>query len=199
VAFFLDKCLECVCLFCVQVDIFPTLVQLAGLAPLPLCAPGPTDKQPVLCTEGLSAAPLFGDPQRSWKKAAFSQYPRPAPDPDNGFPADAFSPPLHAGPILPPDVYYPRGRVRTTEGVMSFTMRVHNWRYTEHVWFEPETATPHWNVSWGSELYDHTANAGVPDGSFDDENENVAQLPQHASLVASLSAQLHAGWRAALP
>jgi arylsulfatase A-like enzyme len=33
-----------------SVDLFPTLVQLAGLAPVPSCAPGPTAKQPVLCT-----------------------------------------------------------------------------------------------------------------------------------------------------
>ena len=184
-----------------SVDIFPTLVQLAGLSPLEMCSPGPTDKQPVLCTEGLSAAPLFANPKKPWKKAAFSQYARPAPDPDNGFPAGAFTPPLHSGPVLPPNRYYPqeRGRVRTAEGVMSFTMRVDNWRYTEHVWFDPVTATPHWNQSWGVELYEHTVNGGVPDGSFTDENENVAAEPAHASLVASLSAQLHAGWRSALP
>ena len=113
----------------------------------------------------------------------------------------AFTPPLQSGPILPPDIYYPQesGRVRTTEGVMSFTMRVDRWRYTEHVWFEPETATAHWNTTWGTELYEHAANGGVPDGSFDDENENLAAAPEHASLVAQLSAQLHAGWRAALP
>ena len=82
---------------------------------------------------------------------------------------------------------------------MSFTIRVSSWRYTEHVWFEPISATAQWNISWGVELYSHSANGGVPDGSFNDENENVAADKAHASVVATLSAQLHAGWRAALP
>jgi hypothetical protein len=109
----------------------PTLIELAGLPPIPQCPVGPTQNQPLLCTEGISAAPLFVQPERPWKKAAFSQYSRPAPVPDNGFPADAFTPALHAGPVLPRDIYYPQpgGRSLTTEGVMSYTMRVDRWRY----------------------------------------------------------------------
>jgi iduronate 2-sulfatase len=181
------------------VDIYPTLVEIAGLAPIVMCAQGPASQQPILCTEGVSTAPLFKSPSRAWKTAAFSQYARPAPFPDNGFPSALFTPPLHSGPRLQPSIYYPRGGSRAAEGVMSFTMRVDRWRYTEHVYFEPVTTTPHWNMSWGSELYAHSANFGVPDGSFNDENENVVDRAENKALVAQLSAQLHAGWRAALP
>ena len=47
------------------VDMYPTLCDLAGL---------PTPKH----VEGHSFAPLLSQPDQSWKKAAFSQFPNPA-------------------------------------------------------------------------------------------------------------------------
>ena len=56
------------------VDLFPTLVDAAGLHPLRLC---PHDSKHVrTCREGSSMMPLIDHPTRPWKEAAFSQYPR---------------------------------------------------------------------------------------------------------------------------
>ena len=54
------------------VDIYPTLVQLCGL-------PQPKDAAQL---EGVSFAPLFEQPNRPWKQAAFSEYPKGGPDAD---------------------------------------------------------------------------------------------------------------------
>ena len=53
------------------VDIYPTLCDLAGI-PLPGHL------------EGTSLKPVLDDPNRAWKPAAFSQYPRPANKSENG-------------------------------------------------------------------------------------------------------------------
>ncbi len=54
------------------VDLFPTLVEAAGLPEIPLC---PEDSKNVTeCTEGVSFVPLMKNPKRPWKSAAFSQY-----------------------------------------------------------------------------------------------------------------------------
>ena len=65
-------------------------------------------------------------------------------------------------------------------------------RYTEWVWFDPATATANWTQSWGSELYDHSEQP-VPDGLFNNENENLVADPSRAELVKELSQRLHAG------
>ena len=58
------------------VDLFPTLVDLVGLPSMPLC---PEDSSRVeVCREGTSMLPLFSNNSTNkWKKAAFSQIPRP--------------------------------------------------------------------------------------------------------------------------
>ena len=59
------------------VDLFPTLVEAAGLPPLSIC-PAMNASDVPLCREGQSLMPLVaGDAPRSWKDRVFSQYPRP--------------------------------------------------------------------------------------------------------------------------
>lgn len=56
------------------VDLFPTLVEAAGLDPPPLCPENSTEVK--LCREGTSLIPLIQNPNKPLKSAAFSQYPR---------------------------------------------------------------------------------------------------------------------------
>ena len=57
------------------VDIFPTLVEAAGLPPVPLCPENSLET--ALCREGSSFVPLMKDSSMPWKRAVFSQFPRP--------------------------------------------------------------------------------------------------------------------------
>jgi arylsulfatase A-like enzyme len=66
---------------------------------------------------------------------------------------------------------------------MGRTIRTDRWRYTE--WTDPK------HQSAGIELYDHTSDP--------DETRNIAADPAQAEVVAHLSAQLKAGWKAAQP
>ena len=57
------------------VDLFPTLVEAAGLPKLQIC---PEDSRHVRhCSEGSSIMPLIRNPNAPWKSAVFSQYSRP--------------------------------------------------------------------------------------------------------------------------
>jgi len=116
------------------VDIYPSVCDLAGLPVPDHC-------------EGTSLAPLMRDPDRPWKSAAFSQY--------------------------------PRGR-----GIMGYSMRTEQYRYTE--WQHRNTGEV-----VAAELYDHQADP--------QENVNLAAGGERKELVARLSKQLKAGWKAARP
>ena len=98
------------------VDIYPTLVDLAGL-PLP----------PHL--QGTSFVPLLNDPDRSWKTAAFSQYPRRFPSMHSPEPED------------------------WKQMVMGYSVRTDRWRYTR--WQQGPQSAPADVVA--RELYDHAS------------------------------------------
>ena len=65
-----------------MVDLYPTIVEAAGLPPLDLCPEGNTTKVN-LCREGTSMMSLIDNATAPWKTAAFSQYPRTAPNGDS--------------------------------------------------------------------------------------------------------------------
>ena len=67
---------------------------------------------------------------------------------------------------------------------MGYTMKTARYRYTE--WLNQTTG-----ALIAAELYDHKADP--------QENVNAAGRAENKELVARLSAQLRAGWRAALP
>jgi arylsulfatase A-like enzyme len=157
------------------IDIFPTITEAAGIDKPPLCS----EKSPtsIACVEGYSLMPLLTDPNREWKKGAFSQYPRP----DDGFTQIPGKPPFDSK--------------EHGESVMGYTIRVDKYRFTEWYKFDRTTSTPNFNDVWGSELYDHSQ----PNTFFNDENVNMANDPDMAETVNELRKMLQAGWRAALP
>ncbi len=73
---------------------------------------------------------------------------------------------------------YPRGKQ-----LMGYAMRTERYRFVE--WAAKGKAPE------GLELYDHKTDP--------DENVNIVNLPENKELVAKLTEQLHAGWKAALP
>ncbi len=156
------------------IDIFPTITELAGIKVPPMCPVG--NKQPLACVEGTSLTPLLQNPKMEFKKAAFSQYPRPSAG-------------LTSIPNEPP---FDR---TDTESVMGYSIRVDQYRFTEWYRFDHTTATPNFTDIWGTELYNHTE----PTMSFNDENENMAGDSDKQDLVESLRKILQAGWRAAMP
>ena len=136
------------------VDIFPTIVEAAGLD-MSCRFVRKTPQASPSCTEGTSLMPLIKNPERKWRTAAFSQILR-------------FN--------------------YTSTSVIGYTMRTHQYRYTEWVEFSgAPDYSPIWNEMFGTELYDHAKDPG--------ENINIAMDPKNAMLVKRLSKQLHDGWR----
>ena len=157
------------------IDIFPSLAELAGLEVPPLCPEANNDT--LTCVEGSSVAPLLNDPKQKWKKAAFSQYPRPR----DGLTSIPGKPKFVSG--------------NEGEAVMGYALRVDTYRFVEWYSFNRTTAKPDFQDVWGTELYNHTA----PTSFFNDENVNIAKQTGAAAKVAELRKLLQAGWRAAVP
>ena len=150
-----------------HIDIAPTLVELLGLPPLSTFQG--ESLVPLLLNPSLPALPKRG-------AYAYSQYPRQT---SECSPPEAFCGIPHA---------------------MGYTIRSPEWRYTEWVGYDNVTYTPKWAQHYpGSrpgetiwrELFDHRGDIGSNWQDF--EHVNVAEDPNNAAIVATLSAALKVG------
>ena len=83
---------------------------------------------------------------------------------------------------------YPKGGRGPLPPAMGYSMKTNQYRYTEWVHFTGAPLyQPKWNISCGTELYDHKNDPG--------ETWNRADDPAYKEIRLALSAQLHAGWR----
>ncbi|EDO35341.1 predicted protein [Nematostella vectensis] len=111
------------------VDLMPTLAEVCGLSVPDRC---PDDSSKVtVCTEGLSFYPLLKNPSRPWKKAVFSQYPRPS-----QIPGDNSCQPL------PKDI-----------SIMGYSLQTAQGRYSEWVRFDPVLSRANWSEVLAREFY----------------------------------------------
>ncbi len=157
------------------VDMFPTLVDLAGLKIPPTCPENSLKSD--FCTEGTSLTPLINKVTGKkhsirmvrWKNATFSQYSRPSdmPQQDSDMP--------HLANIK----------------IMGYSMRTDSYRYTEWIGFDPQKFEGNWDDVHAKELY------AIEEDPHEDFN--VADDPKYASVVEDLSTKLQGGWRDSLP
>ncbi|XP_072755014.1 iduronate 2-sulfatase isoform X2 [Anoplolepis gracilipes] len=169
------------------VDIFPTIADLAGV-PVSICQSDDENRrmrsknistsrkeESDPCSEGISLLPLVESTLRcqnvSWKRAAFSQYPRPG-----------------IQPTLRPNSDKPRLKEIT---IMGYTLKTRDYRYTVWIPFAHETCKPDWDIIIAEELYDHRTDRA--------EDFNVAASLKMLNTKKYLRSLLKNGWRNALP
>jgi iduronate 2-sulfatase len=160
------------------IDMYPTLCDLAGL-----------EKPSHL--EGHSFAALLEDPQREWKKAAFSQFPNPALREWAANPLSKEMRQTFFGPLIE-EV---EQRIIAQQGdawdrklfenhLIGYSMRTPRYRFVSWRDTRSPAAPPLY-----TELYDHETDPK--------ETTNIAS--ENSGLVKTLTEQLEAGWESALP
>ncbi len=160
------------------VDIFPTLADLAGIEILEQL-------------EGQSMRPLLEQPDREWKKAAFSQFPTPALREWGAFPLRKGMRETYFGPLIKDveqRIQHQQGEIWDRElfehHLMGYSMRTQQYRFI--VW--KDTRNPDQKPVY-IELYDHDS----------DPNETSNIASNKPAVVAKLMQQLEAGWQGSLP
>lgn len=160
------------------VDMYPTLCDLVGVT-LPAHL------------EGHSFKPLLNDPDRAWKKAAFSQYPNPALREWAANPLTDDMRELFFGPLIrdvESNIIGQQGndwnRDLFENDLMGYAMRTNRyrliaWKDVKHPETEPIFV----------ELYDHE----------NDPTETINVAKQNPQIVHRLLTQLDAGWQGSLP
>eukprot|EP00039_Didymoeca_costata_P020866 m.342679 g.342679 ORF g.342679 m.342679 type:complete len:552 (-) comp21706_c0_seq1:1-1656(-) len=162
--------------FAELIDMFPTLVELAGLPPVPA-----SEK-----LEGVSLVPVLQNPQGNHSKtAAFSQYPR---CPEYNMYTDGRD--WECLMIAKQNITR-----------MGFSVRTEIARYTEWRIWKP-TCEADWSDDGlvAQELYNHVGDEGRSPATFDDfEFENLAYMPSSQPLLKELAALLEGMYKHDLP
>jgi iduronate 2-sulfatase len=142
------------------VDIFPTLVEVAGLPPVPEGL------------QGTSLAATIANPPAvgtGAKRFAFSQHAR----------CELWSPELNRKVLW--DMCL--GRKNWEIAAMGYSIRSDGWRFTQ--WVKWNGTAPIWAKSFGSELYDHRGDVGT-DLDRSSPIQNLVDVPHNRFIVETL-------------
>ncbi|KAG5673435.1 hypothetical protein PVAND_003483 [Polypedilum vanderplanki] len=144
------------------IDVFPTLVDIAGLPKVSKC--NNTLEDNLTCTEGKSLhhKMLNDEENNDDNEVAFSQYPRPG-----------------TYPTKIPDSDQPKLREIK---IMGYTIRTKRFRYTAWIKFNNKKFKRNWNKIYGEELYDHDID--------DSENINLVHRAEFRQLKNQLKEKL---------
>ncbi|EDV90423.1 GH23326 [Drosophila grimshawi] len=143
-------------------DVFPTLVDLAHLPPIPTCNRSNSELQQLTCSEGKSLYPQLQGTDLGEEHVALSQYPRPG-----------MLPTKHPNSDKP--------KLRNIK-IMGYSLRTNLYRYTLWVRFHANNFSQDWHNIYGEELYDHRLDSG--------EEFNLSALPEFNIIRQHLRRQL---------
>lgn len=173
-----------------MVDLYPTLVELAKLPPVPKCDGDPEPS--VHCLQGTSYASVFGTGTAPPRTAVTHQWPY------STYLGDAKGLLSNSTPGVPGVKF--NANCSTLAGIqwktqaqadealescpktMAYAIRTARYRYIANVHYDNAKMRPIWSPVLSQQLYDYETDPH--------ETANVASLPANAALVKQLAAQL---------